>query len=165
MKRLSILFVCMGNICRSPMAEGTFRQMVENAGVGETIFAKSAGTGHWHIGNSPDHRAQSSCLDRGRDISDLRARQIKTSDFSEFDMVVAMDRSNLKTLMDLSPKDHRDKLHIFLDFSDSIRSSDIPDPYYGTSDDFELALNMIESASEGLLKYCLSILNVKNNSY
>lgn len=131
--------------------------MADAAGLGDRIFVDSAGTGNWHIGMPPDHRAQSASLQRGRDISNLQARQIENGDFARFDLILAMDQNNLMELKTMSPTDLQNKIHIFLNFANSIKVSDIPDPYYGEEENFEAALDMIESASSGLLKHISGI--------
>lgn len=130
--------------------------MVENAGAGGRITIDSAGTGNWHVGMPPDQRAQNALMHRGRDVSNTRARQIELRDFVVFDLILAMDQDNFIKLKALSPIDQQKKIHIFRRFANSFESNDIPDPYYGTSDDFEVVLDMIESASLGLLDHCLS---------
>lgn len=157
---IRVLFVCLGNICRSPMAEGVFRGRATSAGLSDQIIVDSAGTGAWHIGNPPDPRGQAAAARRGIDLSGQRARQIRQSDFTDFDYIVAMDQSNKDTISQLSPPDAKAQLHLFLDFapSDVARSAnnEVPDPYYGGDDGFEVVLDLIEAASDGLLAYVSS---------
>lgn len=148
---VNVLFVCLGNICRSPTAEGVFRKVVEEAGLAHRVRIDSAGTGAWHIGSAPDPRAQQSARGRGIDLSDLRARQVDFGDFIEFDYVIAMDRSNRIDLSELSAPEHQDKIRLFLEYTEDYSRDEVPDPYYGGDRGFENVLDMIESASIGLL--------------
>jgi len=152
MKQVNVLFVCMGNICRSPTAEGLFRQVVENTGLSDKINIDSAGTHSYHIGSQPDTRAQAASLKRGIDISTLQGRQAEPGDFNAFDYILAMDASNYSDLMQLAGGS-ADKLHMFLTFSENFTETEVPDPYYGGDQGFEHVLDLIEDASEGLLKH------------
>ncbi len=147
-----VLFVCMGNICRSPTAEGVFRHKVQQNNLQDQISIDSAGTHAYHVGNSPDQRAQDAALKRDIDLSQQRARRVSGDDFSEFDYVIAMDESNLDDLLSICPAGYEDRLHLFLAFSDS-ENREVPDPYYGQGRGFEIVLNLVEDASEGLLKH------------
>ncbi len=149
---VKVLFVCLGNICRSPTAEGVFRELVRRQGLDADIITDSAGTGSWHVGSSPDGRAQEVALGRGYDISDLRARQAKAKDFLEFDYVLAMDRSNYANLQSICPSGYEDRLHMFLSFDPNSPEVEVPDPYYGGPAGFDYVLDLVEEASEGLLK-------------
>ena len=148
-----VLFVCMGNICRSPTAEGVFRYYVERAGLSHLIVVDSAGTLDYHTGDPPDVRAQRAAERRGYDLSRLRARQVKVQDFEGFDYVLAMDRDNLTQLQRLSSLEHRKKVQLFLDYATQRASREVPDPYYGNEAGFELVLDMAEDASQGLLAH------------
>jgi protein-tyrosine phosphatase len=148
-----VLFVCMGNICRSPTAEAVFRQYVEQAGLSEEIFIDSAGTHDYHVGEVPDRRARQAASQRGYGMAGLRGRQVGPEDFSRFDYVLAMDHSNLANLERLRPADAQGHLGLFLDFARSHREREVPDPYYGGEDGFERVLNMVEDAAEGLLNH------------
>lgn len=148
---VKVLFVCMGNICRSPTAEGVFRHKVELASLEEHITIDSAGTHAYHVGNPPDTRAQNAALKRGVDLSDQCARRVCVDDFSEFDYIIAMDESNRRDLLGICPEGYEDRVHLFLDFSNS-DVVEVPDPYYGQGRGFEIVLNLVEDASEGLLK-------------
>ena len=142
----------MGNICRSPTAEGVFRQKVEQNNLQNQISIDSAGTHAYHVGNSPDKRAQEAALKRDIDLSNQHARRVHADDFSEFDYIIAMDESNMEDLLAICPVDYEDRLHLLLAFSDS-EQSEVPDPYYGQGRGFEIVLNLVEDASEGLLKH------------
>ncbi|RUR32417.1 low molecular weight phosphotyrosine protein phosphatase [Vreelandella andesensis] len=148
MKR--VLFVCLGNICRSPTAEGVFWHAVEKAGLSSHVSVDSCGVGNWHVGKAPDTRAQVAALQRGIDISNLRARQLSASDFLEFDYVLGMDRDNLEAMRALQPSNSRAHVGLFLDFAD-MPESEVPDPYYGGDEGFESVLTLIEAASAGLI--------------
>ena len=149
---VKVLFVCMGNICRSPMAEGVFRDLVAREGLGGTINTDSAGTHRYHIGKPPDERAQEAILKRGIDISDLRGRAVTSADFLEFDYVLAMDAGNYDMLEAMSGEAGPGRLHMFLDFAREHEEREVPDPYYGAFDGFEYALDLIEDAAAGLLE-------------
>jgi protein-tyrosine phosphatase len=141
----------MGNICRSPTAHGVFRKMVFDEGLTEHIEIDSAGTHAYHVGNPPDRRAQQTADSRGIDLSDLRARQARSEDFTEFDYVIAMDQDNYHSLMSICPVGHEDRIHMFMDFAPSMRSREVPDPYYGGPEGFEKVFDMVDAASKGLL--------------
>jgi protein-tyrosine phosphatase len=147
----AVLFVCTGNICRSPTAEGVFRALLAANGLAETVTVDSAGTGGWHVGEPPDSRSCEAALRRGVDIADQRARQVGPADFHRFDLVLAMDEGHYHQLERLCPEGHRQRLRLFLDFAPALGISDVPDPYYGGGDGFEDVLDMIEAASAGLL--------------
>ncbi|MDO3387147.1 low molecular weight protein-tyrosine-phosphatase [Gilvimarinus sp. SDUM040013] len=148
---VNVLFVCLGNICRSPTAEGLFKAEIVRAGLADVIATDSAGTGGWHVGNPPDKRAIKAAAERGIDISVLRARQVQGRDFEKFDYVLAMDQSNLADLKRLRPGDYTGQLNLFLDYADNVGESEVPDPYYGGDEGFEHVLDLIEQASKGLL--------------
>ena len=150
---VSVLFVCMGNICRSPTAEGVFRAIVEREGLAAHIRVDSAGTHAYHIGNPPDNRSQAAARNRGVDLSRQRARRALPDDFRKFDYVLAMDRDNHADLASLCPSDQDHKLGLFLDFTDDYPDRDVPDPYYGGGAGFELVLDMVDAASRGLLDH------------
>lgn len=152
MIRTRVLFVCMGNICRSPTAEGVFRRIVREAGLDQVVHIDSAGTHDYHIGKSPDRRAQEAAGGRGYDLSDLTARQVSRRDFAEFDRILAMDRDNLNDLLRICPAEHRGKVRLFLSHSEQFSGQEVPDPYYGGSQGFEQVLDMVEDAARGLLK-------------
>jgi protein-tyrosine phosphatase len=146
-----VLFVCLGNICRSPSAEGVFRSLVESEGMADAIEIDSAGTHAYHIDEPPDLRAQEAARRRGIDISDLRGRQATRQDIMEFDYVLAMDRENLSNLKALSAPEHRGKIRLFLEYASTFSEREVPDPYFGGAGGFERVLDMIEDAARGLL--------------
>jgi protein-tyrosine phosphatase len=148
-----ILFVCMGNICRSPTAEAVFRQCVENAGLSHFIEIDSAGTHNYHIGDAPDTRTQHAALQRGYDMSNLRGRQVEVGDFSRFDYVLAMDLANLDILQRMIPQSSCSHLGLFLDYARHHVEREVPDPYYGGAQGFERVLDMVEDAAQGLLQH------------
>lgn len=148
MKR--VLFVCLGNICRSPTAHGVFREMVERKGLAHGIEIDSAGTAAYHVGNSPDHRSAAAALQRGYDLSDLRARQAIVSDFDHYDYIMAMDAQNLVDLRSICPVNYAGYLGLFLELAD-LDEREVPDPYYGGVSGFDHVLDLVEAASESLL--------------
>ena len=152
-----MLFVCMGNICRSPTAEGVFRHLLEQQGMTGQVMTDSAGTHDYHIGAPPDLRAQAAAARRGYDLSTLRARQVTPADFERFDYVLAMDEANLRELLPLCPDASRDRLRLFLEFAEEVERRDVPDPYYGGEQGFEDVLDLVENATRGLLAH------IKNN--
>jgi protein-tyrosine phosphatase len=147
----SVLFVCLGNICRSPTAHGVFETLVLKHGLAEKIAVDSCGTGDWHIGHAPDGRASAEAIQRGYDLNHLRARQIRRADFDHFDFILAMDKQNLEDLQAMCPSHFNGRLELFLGFADGNGPLEVPDPYYGGDDGFTTVLNLIESASAGLL--------------
>jgi protein-tyrosine phosphatase len=151
MVRHRILFVCLGNICRSPMAEGVFRRVIAEEGVAHLFEIDSAGLGDWHVGQAPDNRAQAAARKRGMDISGQSARQITRGDFARFDLLLAMDGSNVEELIQLAPQSERHKIRRFLDFAPYVGAQDVPDPFFGGREGFDHALDLIEEAARGLL--------------
>ncbi len=152
-KRVKVLFVCMGNICRSPTVEAVFKHVVKQAGIEDAIIADSVGTHDYHIGESPDERAQQAARKRGYDMSKLRARQVETMDFERFDYILAMDRDNLALLERKCPSQHRNKLALFCDFDDGHAGQEVPDPYFGGAIGFERVLDMAEQVSASLITH------------
>lgn len=150
---VKVLFVCMGNICRSPTAEGVFRAKVQAAGLTDRILIDSAGTHDYHIGKAPDNRTQQAALKRGYDLSPLRGRQVTAQDFLAFDYVLAMDLANLAILQRLRPAHANSHLGLFLAYARSHSQREVPDPYYGGAAGFERVLDMVEDAAEGLLAH------------
>ena len=150
-EKIRVLFVCMGNICRSPTAEGVFRKLVNEEGMANVIEIDSAGTHAYHVGHEPDRRAQLAAQQRGIDLSDLRARQVMLIDFESFDYILAMDASNYEILLAQSPAHAKSKINLFMSFAPSRKEQEVPDPYYGGQRGFEIVFDMIEDASSGLL--------------
>lgn len=155
-KKINIVFICMGNICRSPTAEAVFRHYIENAGLSEYVLIDSAGTHDYHISEPPDLRAQQAAQQRGYDVSGLRGRQVEEADFYRFDYVLAMDKANLAILQRLAPPASEAQVGLFLDYSRHHAGLEVPDPYYGDKEGFERVLDMVEDASEGLLHHIRS---------
>jgi protein-tyrosine phosphatase len=151
MKKYSVLMVCMGNICRSPTAEGVFRHVVREAGLAERIHIDSAGTHDYHVGSPPDERSAHHASLRGYDLSELRARQVAVLDFERFDLILAMDWENLSLLEEACPPEQRHKLRRLMEFAPEGLSDVVADPYYGGKQGFETVLDHIEAACEGLL--------------
>lgn len=150
---IKVLFVCLGNICRSPTAEAVFRHQVKAAGLNQRIHIDSAGTGDWHIGKAPDPRTIDEAAKRNYDLTALRARQVSSADFANYDYVIAMDKENLKNLKAMQPTDYQGYLGLFLPFSSDSGEEEVPDPYYGGPEGFTLVLDMVEKASQGLLSH------------
>ena len=148
---VSVLFVCMGNICRSPTAEGVFRHFVNEAGFAEKIDVDSAGTHAYHVGEPPDRRASAAAERRGVSLADIKARRVADSDFEQFDYIIAMDEDNQARLIDQAPDEYRDKVQLFLSYA-SVSETEVPDPYYGGAAGFERVLDLVEEASRGLLE-------------
>ena len=150
---VKILFVCMGNICRSPTAEGIFRHKVREAGLENHIHIDSAGTHAYHVGQPPDIRAQNTARNHGFDLSEQRARRVTEDDFEHFDYVIAMDSDNESDLHAVCPAGYEHRIHRFLRFAPSSPVTDVPDPYYGGSNGFEIVLDLVENAADGLLDH------------
>lgn len=153
----NILFVCMGNICRSPSAEGIFIQQLKQSAYRQRISTDSAGTHGYHIGHAPDIRAIATAARFGVDIGQLRSRKISLSDFDEFDLIIAMDEANLSNLRDMQPASSRARVQLMLEYlpaqaGQANRISEVPDPYYGDIADFEYMYNLLEPASAALLQ-------------
>ena len=149
---VGVLFVCLGNICRSPTGEGVFQDLVKRNNLNGQITIDSAGTAGYHIGEPPDPRAQAAAKLRGIDLSDQRARRIELEDFKKFDYLLAMDSDNHTNLMRICPPGCEHKVHLLLDFAESTKGQDVPDPYYVGGEGFEVVLDLIENASTGLLE-------------
>jgi len=148
-----ILFICMGNICRSPTVEGMFRGMVNDAGLSAHVKVDSAGTHSFHIGEAPDPRAQAAARKRGIDLSGIRARQINRDDFVHYDLILAMDWDNHAFLQQMAPRQYHHKIKLLMSFATEHESAVVPDPYYGGPDGFETVLAYVEDASANLIDF------------
>jgi protein-tyrosine phosphatase len=148
----SVVFVCTGNICRSPTAEGVFRKMVEDAGLSGRITIDSAGTHDYHVGEPPDARTVEAAARRGYDLSGLRARKFEREDFHRFDLVLAMDRANHAVLAHVAQPSSGHKLRMMMSYARRFEETDVPDPYYGGEEGFERVLDLLEDAARGLLE-------------
>lgn len=148
----SVLFVCMGNICRSPTAEGVFRKLLAEQGLADRVRVDSAGTHAYHIGEPPDERATRAAAQRGIDIRQQRARLVTVDDFHRFDYVLAMDHDNLNALRALCPSGREQRLRLFLSFAPQLKLTEVPDPYYGGPTGFDRVLDLVEAAGQGLLE-------------
>jgi protein-tyrosine phosphatase len=153
MSEVRVLFVCTGNICRSPTAEGVLRHQVQAAGLRRRILVDSAGTLDYHAGEPPDARAQAAARNRGYDLSRLRARQVEPHDFSTFDYLLGMAEEHVTWLRKRAAPDQLQKIGLLLDYAPDLGRRDVPDPYYGVSEGFELVLDLVEQASQGLLDH------------
>lgn len=152
MEKIRVLFVCLGNICRSPTAEGVFTKLVKDHDLEDYFAIDSAGTHAYHVGKEPDLRSQAAALERGIDLSGLRGRQVINGDFEDFDFVLAMDDENYSILINACPEQYKTKVKYFLDYAPQLGERQVPDPYYGGQYGFERVLDMIEQASAGFLK-------------
>ena len=146
-----VLFVCLGNICRSPTSEGIFRQLAEQEVPDLDVRVDSAGTASYHIGQPPDHRAIMAAARRGIEIANLRARRVSRQDFDSFDFIIGMDIHNYQDLLSMAPLNYPGKVCLFMDFAANWQEREVPDPYYGGDNGFERVLDMIEDAATGLL--------------
>lgn len=152
MPKVNVLFVCLGNICRSPTAEGVFAKLLTEQNLSHVVRIDSAGTHAYHVGDAPDLRAQRAAKARGVDLSTLRARKVVNGDFAEFDYILAMDRENYAILQQACPPEHQHKLSLYLDFAPQLKHREVPDPYYGGEYGFERVLDLVETAGAGLLE-------------
>lgn len=152
-EKVRVLFVCLGNICRSPTAHGVFESRARARGLAHRIEVDSCGTSRWHIGEPPDPRAVSEAAARGYDLNALRARQVCEDDFMSFDYILAMDRANLSDLEAFRPPQFEGHLGLFLDFASDVDVKEVPDPYHGGAEGFTRAIDLIEAASDGLLDH------------
>ena len=148
-----VLFVGMGNSCRSPTAAGVFRETLRTRAPDLNVHVDSAGTHAYHVGEPPDHRACRAAARRGIDLTDQRARRVSAADFSAFDLVLAMDEDNFRKLSGISPPEYRSRIRLFLEFAPEAGRDSVPDPYYGGATGFEYVLDLVEEASLGLLAY------------
>ncbi len=146
-----VLLVCMGNICRSPTAEAVLRQMIKNNKLGHIVEVDSAGTHGYHVGEAPDSRTQRAALARGYNLSQLRARKVARQDIDYFDLILAMDKSNLDNLRRMAPPEAHERIKLFMDYSKNFEDDEVPDPYYGLGHGFDLVLDMVEDGAQGLI--------------
>ncbi|MBE7496533.1 MAG: low molecular weight phosphotyrosine protein phosphatase [Verrucomicrobiaceae bacterium] len=154
-----VLFVCLGNICRSPAAEGVFRHLVHEEGLAEALHIDSAGTADWHSGKLPDERMRQAGKARGYDFSS-RARQARAEDLQKFDLILAMDAQNHRDLLSLDPQGlHHTKIRLFRDFCTAHETGDVPDPYYGGPEGFENVLDLLEDGCAGVLSHARGLLS------
>lgn len=151
MKKIKVLFVCMGNICRSPTAEGVFSELLKKQKLEAFFVVDSAGTHAYHIGEAPDSRAQGSALKRGVNIASQRARKVIMGDFEDYDYLLAMDDDNYSVLDSACPDQYKHKIKYFLEYAPHLETREVPDPYYGYGDGFERVLDMVEDAANGFL--------------
>ena len=148
---VKVLFVCMGNICRSPTAEGVLRHYLRANGLADKVEVDSAGTHGYHVGEPPDGRTQKAAAARGYDLSQLRARKVAPQDIEYFDLILAMDKVNLDNLQRMAGRDGHDRIKLFMDYAKNFDDEEVPDPYYGLGHGFDLVLDMVEDASLGLV--------------
>ena len=146
-----VLMVCMGNICRSPTAEGVLRKYIQNNNLGDVVEVDSAGTHGYHVGEAPDSRTQRAAAARGYNLSQLRARKVARQGVDYFDLILAMDKSNLDNLRRMAPPEAHQRIKLFMDFSRNFDDDEVPDPYYGLGHGFDLVLDMVEDAAQGLI--------------
>jgi protein-tyrosine phosphatase len=151
MSTYCVLFVCTGNICRSPTADGVLRKMVTDRGLADVVEVDSAGTHDYHVGEPPDDRSQEHARKRGYELSTLRARQVHPNDFAHFDLILALDDGHLKILQSLGPPNYKSRIHRFTEFCTRHKSHDVPDPYYGGAEGFERVLDLVEDGCEGIM--------------
>jgi protein-tyrosine phosphatase len=149
MGQIKVLFVCMGNICRSPTAEGVFNKFIDDKGTANRFVVDSAGTHAYHIGEQSDARSQQTARSRGIDLSKIKARKVIPSDFEHFEHILAMDTDNYNILIDSSPSQHRHKIKLFLDYAPERKEKNVPDPYYGGQNGFAHVFDLVEDASKG----------------
>ena len=163
MKPVKVLFVCMGNICRSPTAHGLFQALVDKHQLGAAIQVDSAGTHSYHVGSPPDSRSQATARQRGVDLSGLRARRFVSADFNDYDYLLGMDRANIADMRAIKPDVSSGRLQLMLEYSAEFKQVEVPDPYFG-DDGFELVFDMIDDASRGLLQHIRSQHNLQGAS-
>ena len=147
-----VLLVCMGNICRSPTAEGVLRKFIKNNNLGEKVEVDSAGTHGYHVGEAPDSRTQRAAAMRGYDLSQFRARKVARQDLDYFDLILAMDKSNLDNLRRMAMPEQRERIKLFMEYAKNFDDDEVPDPYYGLGHGFDLVMDMVEDAAQGLIE-------------
>ncbi len=145
----------MGNICRSPTAEGVFNKVIADKGIADKFSTDSAGTHAYHVGESPDKRAQQTARNRGIELSNITARKVAPIDFSHFDYILAMDADNYRNLLKICPAELQDKVELFLDYAENFSETEVPDPYYGGPQGFEHVFDLVEDAAHGFAKKAL----------
>lgn len=151
-----VLLVCMGNICRSPTAEAVLRHYIRNHRLGDKVEVDSAGTHGYHVGEAPDARTQRAARARGYDLSQLRARKVARQDLDYFDLILAMDRTNLDNLQRMASLEQQGKIRLFMDYAKNFEDDEVPDPYYGLGYGFDLVLDMVEDGAQGIVDELLS---------
>ncbi|HSG21479.1 MAG TPA: low molecular weight protein-tyrosine-phosphatase [Azonexus sp.] len=147
-----VLLVCMGNICRSPTAEGVLRQYIKINNLADKVEVDSAGTHGYHVGEAPDSRTQRAASIRGYNLSQLRARKVARQDLDYFDLILAMDKSNLDNLQRMATPEQQERIKLFMPYAKNFEDDEVPDPYYGLGHGFDLVLDMVEDASQGLIE-------------
>ncbi|WP_265942573.1 low molecular weight protein-tyrosine-phosphatase [Dechloromonas sp. A34] len=147
-----VLLVCMGNICRSPTAEGVIRKYIKNNGLVDAVEVDSAGTHGYHVGEAPDSRTQRAASARGYNLTQLRARKVARQDLDYFDLILAMDKSNLDNLWRMATPEQKERIKLFMDYAKNFDDDEVPDPYYGLGHGFDLVLDMVEDAAQGLIE-------------
>lgn len=150
---IAVLFVCTGNICRSPTGEGVFRALLERQGLSEQFFIDSAGTSGWHVGEPPDRRSQAAALERGIDLSQQSSRRLTAADFDRFDYLLAMDRGHHQAMLRMAPPGRENRVHLFLSFANLPDIQDVPDPYYGGVHGFSHVLDLVQTGCDALLAH------------
>lgn len=153
MEKIKVLFICMGNICRSPTAEGVFFNLLQQRGLEKSFKLDSAGTHAYHVGEAPDRRAQQAAENRGVKLKHIRGRQLKVRDYEQFDYLLVMDGDNYRNVLAECPEEFVDKVNYFLKYAPHLNTLNVPDPYYGGRHGFEQVLDMVETASEGFLDH------------
>jgi protein-tyrosine phosphatase len=156
-----VLLVCMGNICRSPTAEGVLRQYIKNNMLGDRVEVDSAGTHGYHVGEAPDSRTQRAAAARGYNLSQVRARKVARQDLDYFDLILAMDKSNLDNLRRMASPEQQERIKLFMDYAKNFDDDEVPDPYYGLGHGFDLVMDMVEDAAQGLIEDIQKRLNQK----
>lgn len=161
---VKVLFICMGNICRSPTAEGVFRSFLRRHGLEVNVEVDSAGTHGYHVGESPDPRTQRAAASRGYDLSNIRARKVAPQDLEYFDLILAMDKNNLEVLRRMCPPQLAGRLQLFMRYAKNFDDEEVPDPYYGLGHEFDMVIDMVEDASAGLIEELQERLPAKRNA-
>ncbi len=151
MEKIKVLFICMGNICRSPTAEGVFTRLIKSEKIDKQFIIDSAGTHAYHVGDAPDLRAQKAAKDRGIDLAKIRARKVIVGDYEDYDYLLVMDTDNYDLVMEFCPAEYKHKVKYFLEYAPHLDTIEVPDPYYGGKYGFERVLDMVEEASIGFL--------------